>query len=250
MTRLPKFAIPLSLLVCAAAMRAQPNTTSKYLVLTTYHVKPAAIADFADFLKDKWMPAMKKGGATPRIYTATPVSGDASVFLIASYLDSLATFDNPVTALEKGAGAGGYARLQAQRAQMIDQRTQMVLTRQAEMSVYRETPAESPLLLLQYLKTAPGKSQEFRDAWVKTAVPAVKKAGRAVSTWRLAFGDETQFVVSVPLASFAELDKGHTAAQLTMEPTAYTAWNRSVQPLGDSTRREVLHLRRDLMGAE
>jgi hypothetical protein len=247
----PKLAIALSVLAgLAAPVIAQSNTTSKYMVLYTYHVKPAASDEFADFLKHKWVPAMKKGGASPRIYSSTPVGGDPAVFYIASYVDSLAMFDNPVTTLEKGAGAGPYARMQAQRAQMIEQRTNTILTRVPEMSVYRDSATESPLLLVTYVKTATGKQADYRKLWTEGLVPAVKKAGRSVSTWRVAFGEETQFVNSTPLASFAELDKGHTIGQLSMERAAYTTWNNAVQQTTVSIRREVLRLRRDLMGAE
>lgn len=240
----------LALLACLAPLCAQSNTTSKYLVLTTYHVKPAASADFADFLKNKWMPAMKKGGAAPRIYSGTPAGGNPNVFLIASYLDSMALFDNAVTALEKGAGASAYARMQAQRSQMIESRSQVIATRQVEMSVYQDKAQESPLLLVQYSKTIPGKQQEFRALWTKDIVPAVKKAGRAVSVWRITLGDEAQFVTATPLASFAELDKGMSIAQLSMERDAYTVWNNAIQQTTAGLRREVLRLRRDLMGAE
>ena len=57
----------------------QPTPRPKYLILTTYHVKPSAEADFADFLKNKWMPAMKKGGASPRIYSMSPAGGRAGI---------------------------------------------------------------------------------------------------------------------------------------------------------------------------
>jgi hypothetical protein len=46
-----------------------PNPKPQYLILTTYHVKPSADSDFADLLKNKWMPAMKKAGASPRIFS-------------------------------------------------------------------------------------------------------------------------------------------------------------------------------------
>lgn len=59
-------------------------------------------------------------------------------------------------------------------------------------------------------------------------MPAVKKSGRTVSVWRMAFGDETQFVASTRLESFAELDKGHPIGPLTMESAAYMAWNNAV----------------------
>jgi hypothetical protein len=246
----PRLALAMSLLACLGAPAlAQSNTTSKYMVLYTYHVKPAATEEFADFLKNKWMPAMKKGGVSPRIYSSTPVGGDPAVFHITSVIDSLATFDNPVTALEKGAGAGAYARMQAQRAQLIEQRMNLILTRVPELSVYREVTTESPLLLVTYVKTAPGKQADFRKLWVNDLVPAVKKAGRSVSTWRIAFGEETQFVISTPLASFTELDQGHTVAQLTLEKDAYNTWNNAMQQTTVSIRREVLRLRLDLMGA-
>lgn len=246
----PRLALAMSLLACLGSPAlAQSNTTSKYMVLYTYHVKPAATEEFADFLKNKWVPAMKKGGASPRIYSWTPVGGDPAVFHITSAMDSLATFDNPVTTLEKGAGAGAYARMLAQRAQLIEQRMNIILTRVPELSVYREVTTESPLLLVTYVKTAPGKQADFRKLWVNDLVPAVKKAGRSVSTWRIAFGEETQFVISTPLTSFAELDKGHTVAQLTLEKEAYNTWNNAMQQTTVSIRREVLRLRLDLMGA-
>jgi hypothetical protein len=254
MTRFPKLIAALSLLACLAApsapLSAQSNTTSKFLYMTTYHVKPSASADFADFLKNKWMPAMKKGGGSPRIYSGTPAGGDTNVYMIVSYLDSMAMFDQPVTTLEKGAGASAYARMLAQRNQMIDSRTQIIASRVPELSVYKDTAQAAPLLLVQYTKTLPSKQQEFRNIWLKDVVPAVKKAGRAVSVWRIVMGDENQFVTSTPLASFAELDKGLSIAQLSMEPDAYVSFNNAIQPTATGLRREVLRLRQDLMGAE
>lgn len=190
---------------------------------------------------------MKKAGSSPLIYSATPMGGDASVFVIAGYVDSFALYDNPVTTLEKGAGAGPYARMMAQRAQMIDSRTSVVLRRMPEMSVYPETALTSPLMMVQYTKTAPGKQKEFNDAW-KELVPAIKKSGHFVSAWRVTHGDELQFVTATPLNAFAELDKGASIAQLSLEGDAYSAWNSKVQPFIVSSRREVLRLRKDLMG--
>lgn len=250
----PKLTSTLGLLACLAApglpLSAQSNTSSKYLYMTTYQVKPSASADFADFLKNKWMPAMKKGGASPRIYSGTPAGGNLNVYMITSYMDSLAMFDQPVTTLEKGAGASAYARMIAQRNQMIDSRSQIIASRQADLSVYKDTAQESPLMLVQYTKTIPSKQQEFRDMWMKQVVPAVKKAGRAVSVWRITMGDENQFVTATPLASFAELDKGLSISQLSMERDAYLAFNQAIQQTTTGLRREVLRLRRDLMGTE
>lgn len=248
--RTPNLAIAVSLLAALAAPAgAQTDTRPRYMVLTTYHVKPTAVADFGDFLKNKWIPAMKKGGTSPRIYSGTPLSGNSAVFAITYTLNSLARFDGQ-SALEKGAGEAGYARLLNQRAHMIESRTNVILTRQADMSVYLEPAPESPLLLVTHVRTGTGKQADFRALWVKDLVPAAKKAGRQVSAWRVAFGDETHFVMATPLASFAELDKGHTAAQLSMERAAYTTWNNAIGQTGLSTQREVWRLRRDLMGAE
>lgn len=249
-----KLTAAVSLLVGLAAssapLNAQSNTTSKYLYMTTYHVKPTAGADFADFLKNKWVPAMKKGGASPRIYSGTPAGGNSNVYMIASYMDSLAMFDQPVTTLEKGAGASAYARMIAQRNQMIDSRSQTIATRAADLSVYKDTAQESPLMLVQYTRTIPSKQQEFRALWLKNVVPAVKKAGRAVSVWRIVMGEENQFVTATPLASFAELDKGLSITQLSMEHDAYVAFNNAIQQTTTGLRREVFRLRRDLMGTE
>jgi hypothetical protein len=59
----------LALFAFRPAQAAEPPNPQQYLMLTTYHVKPSADSDFADLLKNKWMPAMKKAGASPRIFS-------------------------------------------------------------------------------------------------------------------------------------------------------------------------------------
>jgi hypothetical protein len=240
--------LALSALVPAAAV-AQPNHSSKYVVLTTYHVKPSANQDFADLLKNKWMPAMKKGGGSPRIFSSSPAGGDSNTYVISSYLDSFALFDGK-TALSKGAGDAGAAALLAQRAQMIEGRTVVIMRRVPEMSVYPDSPRDSPLMLVQYNKLATGKREEFEALWKKDVAPAIRKAGRFVSVWRVVLGEELQFVTATPLESYADLDKGISASQMALEPAAYSAFNAKVGPLVASTRRQVLRLRKDLMGVE
>ncbi|MBY0506487.1 MAG: hypothetical protein K2X03_21390 [Bryobacteraceae bacterium] len=240
----------ITLILAALPLAAQANLTSKYMVLTTYHAKPGASADFADFLKHKWMPAMKKGGASPRIFSAAPIGGDASVFTMSSYVDTFAGYDNATSTLEKGAGAAAYGRMTAQRAQLIDSRVTTVLRRVPEMSVYREKPHDSPILLVQYTRNVGAKRAEFDALWKKEVLPAVKKAGQYVSVWRVALGDDLQYVITTPLESYAELDKGLSVAARALEPAAYSAFNEKVAPMVESTRREVRILRKDLMGIE
>ncbi|MEP6537519.1 MAG: hypothetical protein ABJF23_19440 [Bryobacteraceae bacterium] len=227
----------------------QPTQKPKYLILTTYHVKPSAEADFADLLKNKWMPAMKKGGASPRIYSMSGAGGRAATFVISSTTDSLSLFDGK-TALVKGAGEGDAARMIAQRSQLIDDRTVTILRRREEMSVYPETLTNSPLLLVQHVKAAPGKNQEFIALWKSEVLSAVKKSGVTVSTWSVILGDESHFSMTIPLSSYADLDKGVSAAQMSMTPEEYERFNVKIGPLFTSLHREVLRLRTDLMGLQ
>src|SRR5262249_15174958 len=147
--------------------------------------------------KNKWVPAMKKGGGSPRIYSSAAIGGDSNVFVIANYVDSFALYDGKTT-LSKGAGEGGAAAMLAQRAQMIDSRSVTVLRRMPEMSVYPEAPLDNPLMLVQYNKLIPARREEFDALWKKEVAPAIKKAGRFVSVWRVVLGDELQYVTTTP----------------------------------------------------
>jgi hypothetical protein len=245
-----KFGAALGLLAFSAFVPAQaadkPAEKPQYLLLTTFHVKPGADADFADLLKNHWYPAMKKAGASPQIYSATPAGGRAGTYVIASQVHSLAIFDGK-TALSSGAGDVEAAHIIARRANMIEDRSETIMRRRPEMSVYRETPESSPLILVQHVTVAPGKMEEYQAVWNGMVLPAVKKSGHFVSTWRVALGEDTRFDMVTPLSKFAELDKGFSVAQMSMTPEEYAALNAKVGGLFTNMRREVLRLRKDLM---
>ncbi len=247
MRHFPSLAAGLALLG-AVPLAAQDNT-SKFLYVTHYQVKPPSTADFADFLKNRWVPAMKKGGAAVRIYSSAPAGGNSGQFIITRPLDSFAMFDGKTT-LSKGAGDAAAAAMLAQRAQMIDERVEVVLRRAEDLSLYAEMPKESPLLMVQTMTVMPGQRATFEALWKKDVLPAVKKAGLTVSAWRVTLGGELEYRFASPLGSMAELDKGISLAQRVLDAKAYPAFNDAVGAMTLRVSRHILRLRKDLMGGE
>lgn len=189
---------------------------------------------------------MKKGGASPTIYSSSPTGGAFGRYVIVNQFDSFAVYDGP-SALQKGAGDAEYHRIQAQRNQQIEERSTLTLRRVSEMSVPADRTKPSPMILLQRVQIAPEKRKQFEALWISEVVPAVRKAGRYVSVGRVTLGGVTEYHITTGLNSYAELDKGVTAAQLSMTPDQYTAFNKLAGQANGVIRREVLRRRLDLM---
>ncbi|MBM3785490.1 MAG: hypothetical protein FJW30_14080 [Acidobacteria bacterium] len=225
---------------------ADPPPLRRYARVATYEVKPGMNLAFEDYLKNRYLPATRKGGENTVIHQGTSVTGNNNTYQVTVFLDSLARFDSE-SPFRKGAGED-WRRILDQRDALIERGSAITIRTIADLSVPQTPGKVSPLQIRQHVRVRGDKRAEWEEVWKSVVVPAVKKAGRWVVVSRVAFGADVEFRITAGTDTFAELDKGHTIAALSLSPEEYSAFNKRVGPMVESQRREVLRRRTDLMG--
>ena len=102
----------------------------KFMVLNFTYTVPGRSNDYAAFLSNDLMPAIRKSKAVGYTATRTLHGGDANEFVTARYMDKMADLDGP-NPLAQALGADGAAKLNAKTVGMIQRQ---------ERRIYRFVP--------------------------------------------------------------------------------------------------------------
>jgi hypothetical protein len=114
----------------------------QYAVVTIMHLLPAKVPEFTAFLKDEYIPAVKKAEVKNFWVSQTVFGGNQLERVTVRPIKSMSEIDAGPP-LRKALGAEGAAKLNAQRASLIDS-VQMVITKyRADLSYTLNQPAKT-----------------------------------------------------------------------------------------------------------
>jgi hypothetical protein len=196
------FAVP------AMPQQAAGANQPKMLHRTTFLVKPDKAPDFQDLIRNRILPAHEKNGRQLSTWRGTGL-GNTFRFTFVTTHDKFAELDKGPgwsEAMGEGAAATTWARFRDSITSMegsID-RIRWDLS-------YQNSDAPVGMAVIVTLISAPGREAEI-EAFLKNDVTAAhKKVGsRGFLVRQNVFGGmgERQYMITVPIENFAELDKG------------------------------------------
>lgn len=106
----------------------------KFVILNFNYAEPGRAGDYAAYLRDDFLPAIRKG--KPVGFAASRIlhGGDANEFVTARYLEKMADLDGP-NALQLAIGNDAAAKLQAKTAGMFQRQERRIYRYVPELSI-------------------------------------------------------------------------------------------------------------------
>jgi hypothetical protein len=197
------------LAVPAIAEQGANPDQPKMLRRTSFLVKPDKAPEFQDLIRSRIVPAHEKNGRQMSTWRGSGAMGDMFRFTFVSTHDSFADFDKG-PGWDEAMGEGAAATTWARFRDCITSMEGSVDRIRWDLS-YGDRAEPVAMAVIVTLISAPGKEAEI-EAFLKNDVAAAhKKVGsRGFLVRQNIFGGagERQFMISVPIENYAELDKG------------------------------------------
>jgi hypothetical protein len=105
----------------------------KFMVLNFNYTVPGRSGDYAAYLRNDFMPAIRKAKPVAYGVSRTGHGGDPNEFVTARYMEKMADLDGP-NLLQLAIGADGAAKLQAKTAGMIQRQERRIFRFVPELS--------------------------------------------------------------------------------------------------------------------
>jgi hypothetical protein len=175
-----------------------PSDDAPWVQVTLVDVIPSMVEDFVAVERE--LTARAREAKTPwRTVSRTEVFGDTYRFLIATPLQSLATFDKERasdTALVTRAG------------RCITRSVTYAVRNLPDLSKPLPPDQKAALMVVNVAHVFPGREQDYVDVMKSDFLPHFDEAKVHYVTGSLAFGGESGFLHVFYVPNFAELDKG------------------------------------------
>lgn len=218
----------------------------KMLHRTTFFVKPEKAPDFQDLIRNHIVPAHEKNGHQMSTWRGSGAMGDFFRFTFVSSHDSFADFDKG-PGWDKAMGEGAAATTWARFRDCITGMESSVDAIRWDLS-YRNMEGEAKMAVLVHIIAAPGKNAEVEAFFKNDVMAAHKKVGsKGYLVRQNIFGGagQRQYMISVPIDNYSELDKGSALAQALGEE-GWAKLQTRIAPLFSSVEYFVSQRRADL----
>jgi hypothetical protein len=172
-------------------------------------VKPDMVQRWQDLTRTEAIPAQKKAGLAWRhTFAAGGPFGPGSTFVTVQPVTNYAQFDQG-SAITRGLGADGAAKLNAKLQPTIVRTHARILTLQANDSIESRSTTPPALVVVQTIQLLPGKGAEYGNLWRSDYLPHYRKAGvRDIWVFTANYGAPLGQIVTVrPISTYAELDQ-------------------------------------------
>ena len=203
------FAGALLALVCSVpqSLMAQGQPAPRWSIITISTIKPEARDDYEAWQK-QIMAAYKKAEVPSRVVLQT-VLGDVYEYVSVVPVAKFAELDGD-TPVQRALGKEPAAALMRKGAAYVTSVHRLMSLEMPDLSIMTQESGPPAFALVQSIRLAPGRADDFA-AWVKDEyLPAAKKAeiknlwvSRAVHG-----GDPNERVIVRPVKSMAEFDAG------------------------------------------
>jgi hypothetical protein len=212
------------------------------LSVTMVSVKPEAITEFQNLMKNETNPALRKGGLKWRnVWQTTIAAGNPFEYVIVAPIDSFAQYDG-AGPLEKALGKDGFAAWQAKANRLITGVHRYIIRTRPDLSLQGKMTGPPKMAVVTSLSIAPGHNQDYENYLKNDFLPVIKQSQGAVYlvSETLFGGDGNEYVTLTLRDSFADLDKGPITIQVLGEEGA----RKLVQKMPAGT---VTHIERSLV---
>jgi hypothetical protein len=190
-----------------AAVAAQPAPVRLRVQVT--EVKPDMVQRWQELTRTEAIPAQKKAGLAWRhTFAAGGPFGPGSTFVTVQPVTNYAQFDQG-SAITRGLGADGAAKLNAKLQPTIVRTHARILTLQANDSIESHSTAPPALVVVQTIQLLPGKGAEYGNLWRSDYLPHYRTAGVSdIWVFTANYGAPLGQIVTVrPISKYAELDQ-------------------------------------------
>ncbi len=193
---------------CVTLPAQQPaGSTNQRAVLIETVIHPNGVAEFEAAEKQRCAAIVKGGGQSCHVYS-TAMFGTLYKYYTVIPLDNYAHYDAG-SYYSRGATAEERAAIEKKRAAAMISSEESSMLLIGSLSIMDEKV--SPLIMVTEIQLRPGMQESFYDDVEKIQLPAAKKAGlTSFETYKTLIGNSPDRMFSVvPVAKFAELDKGN-----------------------------------------
>jgi hypothetical protein len=195
------------------AAQAKPDAPGPSLMEVTWvSVKPDMSNEFREMVKNEFNPALIKGGLKES-WTWHNGLGDAFSYVFVSGLGKMAEMDGP-SPIEKGLAPEAIGQFFKKAGTMVNSVRTAVMIERPDLS-FVASNAPPKMAVVVTMKAAPGKQSEFDTYFMNEFMPAFKKSDvKGLMMHQLMMGgDPHEYVMLVPIDSWADIDKGHPVAR-------------------------------------
>lgn len=242
------------LLLAAAGLLAVPALAEtsakpeqpKMLHRTTFSVKPEKAPEFQELIRDRIIPGYEKIGHEMSTWRGSGAMGDLFRFTFVSTNNSFAELEKGPRwgeAMGEGRAADTWARF---RDCITSMESSMDRIRW-DLS-YSKSDEPTKMAVIVNLIAAPGKNAEIEAFFKNDVIAAHKKVGsKGFLVRQNLFGGagERQYMVSVPIDNYAELDKG-SALTRALGEEGWAKLRDRISPLFSSVEYFVAQRQADL----
>jgi len=189
------------------APKAAASQTPQQYLIGVAHLQPGMAIEWQEFMRNQYIPAMKKGGVNRLSIWRTATFGESGEITITRPIEGLAELDAP-TPIVKALGQDGSAALWAKAQRFVTSSRNFMCTSRSDLSIAPPSGYEFKLAYLIMASVAPGRTADYEKNHKEMLAVLGKTNAKGVLVNKVGFGgDPNEYRLLVLFDSFTDLGK-------------------------------------------